>query len=53
MNDPADFTAWAEMSEPRLREYLVERGLSDSDVDEAIQLSREWATTITGLHTFP
>ena len=52
MNDPADVTAWAEMSEPRLRAYLVERGLSDSDVDEAIQLSREWATTITGTSVY-
>jgi hypothetical protein len=53
MTDPADFEAWAEMSEARLREHLVERGLSDSDVEEAIQLSKEWATTITGTSVFP
>lgn len=53
MTDPADFGAWAEMSEPQLREYLAERGLSDSDADEAIQLFREWATTITGTSVFP
>jgi hypothetical protein len=51
--DPADFGAWAEMSESQLRAYLAERGLSASDADAAIQLSREWATTVTGGSVFP
>ena len=44
---------WAEMSESQLRAHLTERGLSASDADAAIQLSREWATTVTGGLVFP
>ncbi len=51
--DPFDLRAWVEMSEPQLRKYLADRGLSNSDADEAIQLSREWATTVTGSSVFP
>jgi hypothetical protein len=39
---------WRGMSEANLRAHLVETGLSDSDIDEAVQLSRDWATTISG-----
>jgi hypothetical protein len=35
------------MSEAGLRAHLTETGLSDPDIDEAVQLSREWATTIS------
>ena len=42
------FESWTRMSERELREYLAQRGFSASDADDAIQLSREWATTITG-----
>jgi hypothetical protein len=45
--------AWAGMSEPQLREYLAERRFSDADSDDAIQLAREWATTITGSSVVP
>jgi hypothetical protein len=38
---------WRGMSEANLRAYLAGIGLSDADVDEALELSREWATTIT------
>ena len=51
--DPADLGAWSEMSEHQLRAYLAERGLSASDAEAAIQLSREWATTVTGGSVFP
>ena len=40
--------AWSWISEQQLRDYLAKRGLSASDTGEAIQLSREWATTISG-----
>ena len=36
------------MSEADLRAHLAVVGLSHADVDEAVELSREWATTITG-----
>lgn len=48
--DPA---SWTGLSEPQLRQYLAERGFSHADTDDAIQLSREWATTITGSSVFP
>jgi hypothetical protein len=39
---------WPAITEANLREHLTATGLSSADVDEAVQLSREWATTITG-----
>ena len=45
--DPADLRSWTWMSEPQLRQHLAERGLTESEADDAIQLSREWATTWT------
>jgi hypothetical protein len=39
---------WRAMSEADLRAHLAVVGLSDADVHEAVELSREWATTITG-----
>jgi hypothetical protein len=36
------------MSEATLRAHLAETGLPDPDINEAVQLSREWATTISG-----
>jgi hypothetical protein len=53
MADPTDTEAWTEMSEPQLRRFLAERGLSSVDAEDAIQLSREWATTATGPSVFP
>jgi hypothetical protein len=44
---------WTGLSEPQLRQHLAERGFSRADTDDAIQLSREWATTITGSSVFP
>jgi hypothetical protein len=38
--------AWPGLSEAKLRAHLAETGLSEAEIDEAIQLSREWATTI-------
>jgi hypothetical protein len=38
---------WRGMSETDLRVHLAGIGLSDADVDGALELSREWATTIT------
>ena len=38
---------WRAMSEANLRAHLAGIGLSNADVDEALELSREWATTIT------
>jgi hypothetical protein len=47
------FESWVEMSESRLTQYLVERGFSEADTADAIQLSRQWATTITNSTFFP
>ena len=44
---------WTGLSEPQLRQHLAERGFSRTGTDDAIQLSREWATTITGSSVFP
>jgi hypothetical protein len=38
--------AWPGLSESKLRAHLAETGLSQAEVEEAIQLSREWATTV-------
>jgi hypothetical protein len=43
-----EFSFLKNMSEPDLRTHLSQIGLSHADIDEAVQLSREWATTITG-----
>ena len=48
--DPA---TWTGLSEPQLRQYLAQRGFASGDTDDAIALSREWATTITGSSVFP
>ena len=39
--------AWPGLSESKLRAHLAETGLSEAEIEEAVQLSREWATTIT------
>ena len=44
---------WAGMSETELRQYLADRGYSGADIDDAAQLSREWATTMTNSSFFP
>ena len=36
------------MSEREARAHLAGVGLSDMEVDEAVDLAREWATTVTG-----
>jgi hypothetical protein len=36
------------LSEAELRTHLAETGLSEADIDDAVQLSRDWATTFTG-----
>jgi hypothetical protein len=41
------FKAWTWMSEPQVRQYLAERGFSASDTEDAIVLSRDWATTMS------
>jgi hypothetical protein len=46
--DPADLRAWETMSERQVKQHLTARGFSGSDADDAIELSREWATTVTG-----
>jgi hypothetical protein len=45
--------SWADLSEPELRQYLAARGFSAPAADEAIQLSRDWATTLTSSSFFP
>jgi hypothetical protein len=52
-HDPSDMNAWVAMSETQLRTYLAERGLSDVDAEDAIALSRQWATTVSGSSVFP
>lgn len=50
-HDPA---SWTGLTDSQLREYLVkEKGFSVPDSEEALQLSREWATMITGASVFP
>jgi len=50
-HDPA---SWTGLTDAQLRRYLVnEKGFSLHDTEDAIQLSREWATTITGSSVFP
>jgi hypothetical protein len=39
---------WRGLSEAGLRAHLTATGLSNADVEAAVELSREWATTITG-----
>ena len=49
-----DPVSWTGLSDDELRQYLVkEKGFSLHDTEDAIQLSREWATTITGSSVFP
>jgi hypothetical protein len=43
-----DISSLKGMSEPGLRTHLRQIGLSQAEIDEAVQLSREWATTTTG-----
>ena len=50
--DQSGLHPWAAVSEGPLREQLAERGLSDSEIDDAIQLARDWATTTTGFAGF-
>jgi hypothetical protein len=52
-HDPSDMSAWVTMSETQLRAHLAERGFSDIAAEEAIELSRQWATTVTGTSVFP
>jgi hypothetical protein len=47
-HDPSDMSAWETMSEHQVRAYLAERGFSDMAAEETIELSRQWATTVTG-----
>ncbi len=39
---------WPGMSEAVLRAHLTDVGLSNAEIDGAVALSRQWATTITG-----
>jgi hypothetical protein len=39
---------WPGVSEVALRAHLAKAGMSSQDIDEAVELSREWATTISG-----
>ena len=45
---PHGVPPWRGRSEAELRAHLAAVGLSEADVDEAVELSREWATSITG-----
>jgi len=46
--------SWTGLTDAPLREYLVkDKGFSVQDAEDAIQLSREWATMITGSSVFP
>jgi hypothetical protein len=38
---------WAPIREEELRSLLAGEGRSQEEIDEAIDLSREWATTVT------
>ena len=43
---PEPGAGWVDMTEIQLRDYLATRGFSEADIDDAIGLSREWATTV-------
>ena len=43
-----DFASWIGVPAAQLAQTLANRGLSEADTDDAIRLSRKWATTITG-----
>ena len=46
--------SWTGLTDAQLRQHLVkERGFSVQDAEDAILLSREWATIITGSSVFP
>jgi hypothetical protein len=58
VSGPADeaqrgFGSWVGMSEFELRQHLAKGGFPASDIDDVIQLSRDWATTTTGSPVFP
>jgi hypothetical protein len=40
--------SWPPLSESQAKDWLAERGLSAIETEDAIRLTREWATTITG-----
>lgn len=45
--------SWTGLTDAQLTQHLVkEKVLSVQDAEDAIQLSREWATTITGSSVF-
>ena len=48
----ANHLPWVDMSEPQLRTYLEEKGFPAAAIDDAIRLSREWATTTTSSRLF-
>lgn len=41
------FRLWTGMSEAELHEHFLQVGLSEIDAVEAIEIAREWATTVT------
>lgn len=41
------FHQWTAMSASELRGHLRDGGLSEVQIDEGIELAREWATTVT------
>lgn len=52
--DEYSLDSWAGLTDAELRQHLVtEKGFSVQDAEDAISLSREWATMITGSSVFP
>lgn len=41
------FRLWTAMAEGEMHEHLIQAGVSLGDTTEAIDLAREWATTVT------
>ena len=48
----ANHLPWVDMSESQLRTYLGEKGFPDPEIDDAVRLFREWATTTTSSRLF-
>jgi hypothetical protein len=44
---PDGLGTWARMSDREMREHIAARGFSPADSDDAVQLSRQWKTTVT------
>lgn len=43
-----NISPWMDASESEFRSRLKQANLADAEIDEAVELAREWATTFEG-----